>query len=122
MLPFGANKTVGDVVPDSSGEKNGFLGNETDLATKPLDVELSEVDTIQSDDTRQRVVEPLDQGDNGRLSRSGSTNQGDVGSGFNGEGKILDDWDVGAGWVVELDVLEGDAAVAALRLQPSRIS
>ena len=85
ILPLSANQTVGDVILDSGGEKDGFLRNETNLATKPLDVKLFEIDAIQSNDTRQRIVEPFDQVDDGRLPRSRSANQGDVGSSIDRE-------------------------------------
>jgi len=113
---------VSDVVLDGGGEKDGFLGHETDLATKPLDVKLFEIDAIQSDNARQRIIEPLNQGDDGGLARTGGTDQGDIGSSLDGERKVLYDWNIGARWVVELDVLESDTAIAALGLQSSRVS
>ena len=113
---------MGDIILDGGGEKDGFLGHETNLATKPLDIKFFEIDAIQSNDARQRIVEPFDQGDDGRLPRSRSTNQGDVGSGLDGECKVLDNWNIGARRIVEFDILESDTTIAALRLQPSGIS
>ena len=113
---------MGNVVLDGSREKDRFLRHETDLAAKPLDIELLEIDAVQSNDARQRIVKPLDQGDDGRLPRSGSTDQGDVGSGLDGERKILDNWNIGARRIVELDILEDNAAITAFGLQSSRVS
>jgi len=113
---------MGDIVLDGGGEKDGFLRHETDLATKPLDVKLLDIDAIQSNDTRQWIVEPLDQGDDSGLAGSGSTDQGNSGSCFDSQRKVFDDRDGGARRIAELDILEGDATFTALWLQPSRIS
>ena len=122
VLPLGTNEAVSDIVLDGSGEEDRFLGDETDLATKPLDVKLPDIDAIQSNDTRQWVIEPLNQGDDGGLSRPRSANQGNCGSSFDGERKIFDDRDIGARWVAELDILESDTTFATFGLQPSRVS
>ena len=39
-----------DIVLDRSSEKDGLLGHETDLTTKPLDVKLLEIGAVQFDD------------------------------------------------------------------------
>lgn len=52
---------MGNVDSNACGEEYGFLRNKPDLASQPFDVQVLHVDAIESDRTRQRVVETLDE-------------------------------------------------------------
>ena len=54
-------ETVGDVLENSSREKDRLLLNNSDLAVEPLRVQLPDVDSIEEDFAFVRVVEALNE-------------------------------------------------------------
>ena len=118
MLVGRVDETVGDVAFDRGSEQCRFLRDETDLRAQPPDVEILEVGTVQLDRAGEGVVEPLDQGNNGRLARTGGTDEGSGLAGRECDGEVLDDGHVRARRVVELHVVERDLADALLGLGP----
>jgi len=121
LLQGSAREAHLDVVPDRHGEEDGFLRDEADLRAQPLDVEVLDVRVVQLDDPTQRVVEPLDEGDDGALPAARGANQRSRLARFEHEAYSLEDFDVWAGRVVELDVLELDLAHDLFRCETGRI-
>ena len=72
-------ETVGDVLSNRTGEKDGFLLDNSDLVMVPLRVELLDIDTVEEDLALIRVIEALKQLDNGRFAAAtGSTERNDA--------------------------------------------
>ena len=98
-----------EVVGDGSGEEEGLLGNDGELFSEPVDLEVFIVLTVEEDLTFGGVVEAEDEvGDSG-FSGSGGADEGEGLPGFQGEGDVVDGF--GAVGVGEGDVFELDAAV-----------
>ena len=70
VLPFGSNKSMGNVICDGSCEEDRLLRNEANLSTQPFHVQLTEVDSAELDTASKRIIEALYEGDDGGLSRT----------------------------------------------------
>lgn len=96
VLKAGPDETVRDVAGDGRREKRRLLHDEADLVAKPLDVELLERNTVELDNTSDRVavgkercqlivqargrlaldvLEALDETDDGRLAGPGTADK-----------------------------------------------
>jgi len=71
----GIDEAVFNVSADSRSEKCGFLRYKAYLRSKPLQVQIANINAIQAHGARVEIIEPLDKGDHGRLPRSRSTNE-----------------------------------------------
>ena len=71
----GIDEAVFNVSTDSCSKKCGFLRYKAYLRSKPLQVQIANINAIQAHGARVEIIEPLDKGDHGRLPRSGSTNK-----------------------------------------------
>ena len=111
-----------DVPADGSSEKDGLLRDQTNLRAQPLDVEFTDVNAVQLDNTAKGIVEALNEGDDGGFSRAGSTDERASLSCGEGDAEILDDRDIWARGVVEVDMLKGDSSGDAFGFQTSRVS
>ena len=58
----GIDEAVFYVSTDSGGEQCGLLRYKTDLGSKPLQVQIANVNAIQAHEAGERVIEPLDEG------------------------------------------------------------
>ena len=106
----GTNKAVLDVLADSSGKEYGLLGHETDLRSEPLQVQVTNVQAIEAYTSCERVIEAFDKRDDGRFSGSRGAYKCCCLACREGESEVLDDLDVWARRVIEIDILEGDFA------------
>jgi hypothetical protein len=95
------------------------------LLPQPLQVEILDIVPIDLDDARDWIVKPLDEADDCALAATASADERDGLTRFKVERKALEDRDVGAGRVVEYDILEADGAaqwVGLLALGTSRVN
>jgi len=90
LLLGGVGLAVEDVFPDARGEEDRLLRYQTDLSAVPTQVQAPDVDTVEPDGSRERVIEPLDELDDGGLPRTALTHKGDSGSGWDLEGKVVE--------------------------------
>ena len=60
--------SVADVLSYGGVKQDGLLGHDADLGAQPADVEVTQVTAVQSQAAGERVVEPLDQRDDGTLA------------------------------------------------------
>lgn len=92
----------------------GVQRRPTDVLSKPLQIEGTDIDPIQENSAANGVVEPLRQSDDSRLSASGASDESCTLSGREGDGEAvaLENGDFGSGWVVEEDVFKLDVADA----------
>mmetsp|Transcript_28510 Transcript_28510/g.84410 ORF Transcript_28510/g.84410 Transcript_28510/m.84410 type:complete len:235 (-) Transcript_28510:1478-2182(-) len=67
LLLAGVRAAHEDVLKDCRREERGLLADEAGVGTKPLEVQLAEVHTVQQHDARVGVVEALQQLRDGRL-------------------------------------------------------
>jgi hypothetical protein len=72
---------IGDVVADRQREDERRLQGQGDLAAQRLEPVLAEIDTVDLDHARGRVVEPRQQAQEGRLAGAGRADDGDPGAG-----------------------------------------
>jgi hypothetical protein len=92
----GADETMLHVFEDGSREKHGLLRHETDLRSEPLQVQVTNVDTIQAHRASERIIEPFDKRDDGRFARSRSTYERCRLACWERKAEVLDDLDVRA--------------------------
>ena len=67
LLIAGGDPAVADVVPDGPAEEVHLLRHQRDLPVEALDGDGLEVIAVDGDDARYRVVEPVDEVDQGGL-------------------------------------------------------
>ncbi len=113
----GADETMLHVFEDGSREKHGLLRHETDLRSEPLQVQVMNVDTIQAHRASERIIEPFDKRDDGRFARSRSTYERCRLACWERKAEVLDDLDVRARRVIEVNILEGNFANDFARLK-----
>lgn len=75
VLEARANHAVLDVACDGRSEQRRLLRNEANLVAEPLDVQVLEGDVVELDDSSNRVVETLEEADDGRLSGARAADQ-----------------------------------------------
>ena len=63
------------VLADGAGEHRGVLLDVADLAAQLLAVEAADVDAAEAHDAGGRVVEPLDEGEDGALAGAGRADE-----------------------------------------------
>ena len=61
----GIDEAVFNVSVDSRSEKCGFLIYKAYLQSKPLQVQIANINTIQAHRARVEIIEPLNKGDHG---------------------------------------------------------
>ena len=77
-----------DVPPNSSSKERGLLADQPNMAPQPLHIQLPEINTVELHRTAtpicqcERVVETLDERDDGALSGTGGTDEGGGRTGF----------------------------------------
>ena len=92
------------------------------MTAKPAHIEFAQIVSIKSNTTVEGIVEALNEGNDGGFPRTGSTDERTSLSCGEGDAEILDDRDIWARGVVEIDVLEGDSSGDAFGFQSSRVS
>lgn len=71
VLESSSDEPHGDVVGDGVGEEGRLLRDESDLRTKPFEIEVRNFVTVESNLSADRVVESFDEGDDGRFTGTG---------------------------------------------------
>jgi hypothetical protein len=105
---------VHNVLLDGHGEQDGLLLHEADLVSQPLRVELQDVDLVHVDGALLRVVEALDEVDDGALAAAAAADQRHCLAGGQLGVQPVEHLDLGAGGVVEVHVLELDVPFDAV--------
>lgn len=90
--------------------------------TKPFEVEIFDVHSVQFHTTFDGVVESLNETDDSRLSGSTCTDKGNGMASWERSRQAFENRNVWPRRVVELDVLERDGAVNDVRLEPAGVS
>mmetsp|Transcript_33805 Transcript_33805/g.100828 ORF Transcript_33805/g.100828 Transcript_33805/m.100828 type:complete len:689 (-) Transcript_33805:282-2348(-) len=96
-----------------SREQDGVLGDDADPTPVGLYVDPPEVATVDEDASRERVVEPFEEIDHGRLAAAGRSDEGDGRSGGDFEGHAREDRSGRPAGVREAHVAEGEGASSA---------
>ena len=78
-----------DLIPYGAGDRDELLFDKSEQMALFLIRQKAGVLTLQGYDAFIRLVEAAEQGKDGGLSGTGPSGKGDIFSGFNGEGKIL---------------------------------
>ena len=73
---FSEERSVADVLCNTGIKQYWLLGDNADLWVHPSEVEVSQVHTIQHQLSTKRIVEPLNEGDNGTLSTATGSDKG----------------------------------------------
>jgi hypothetical protein len=115
ILPSRSNQTMLDIASDRSSKQSRLLRDETDLLSKPLDVESLDVVTVKVDGTLDRIVESFRQCDNGTLSTSASTDKSDGGPSLESRSVVPENRDIRSRGVMELDVFEGNDTLDVIK-------
>lgn len=113
------DQTVLDVAGDGRREQYRFLRNETDLVAEVANVPILDRDAVDLDLATDRVVEPLEETDDGRLAGSGAADERRHLAGREDAVEVVQDLDARATRVDEVDVLELDQALDVFRLETS---
>jgi hypothetical protein len=106
VLPLGTDQTMLDITPNGSSEKGRFLRDQTDLLSKPLEVERPDIASIELDDTVDGIVESFDQSHDGRFSRTTRSDQCTSLASLERGRESLEDGYSGSRRIMELDVFE----------------
>ena len=120
LLPGGVEPAVADVLLDRPREEQRLLEDDADLLPQRLELEVAEVDAVDHDAARSRIVEADEQAHQGALAGAGGADDGDPLAGARLEGDVVER--VVAARVGEVDVPDGDAALARGRARPRRAS
>ena len=104
-------KAIEDVLSDRVGEESGLLLDDAKLLRMvPAVVNRLDVFLVEHDFAAKRVVETLDQGNDGRLSAAGVADQGDSLAVLDVDSDALEDGNIRLGGVVEVDGIDVDHA------------
>mmetsp|Transcript_5775 Transcript_5775/g.18396 ORF Transcript_5775/g.18396 Transcript_5775/m.18396 type:complete len:222 (-) Transcript_5775:3619-4284(-) len=101
---------IRDVLSNRADEEDRLLAHEPDARAEPAQVERLDVDAVELDAPRRRVVEALEQRDERRLAASGRAAQRRRLAGRDRERVAVADLEVAAGGGGELDVAHFDGA------------
>src|SRR5579863_7207214 len=112
-----ADETMLDIFADGCGKERRLLRHETDLRSEPLQIQVSDVDAIEAHRTSEGVIEPFDKRDDGRFARSRSTYECCCLACGERNAKVLDDLDVWARRVIEVNIFEVNFANDFVRLE-----
>ena len=113
----GADETMLNVFTDSGGEEYGLLRDETDLGSEPLQIQVTNVEAIKAHRASEGVIEPFNEGDDSRFSRSRGTHESRCLACLKRQAEVLNNLDVRARRVAEVDTLKGDFANYFPRLE-----
>jgi hypothetical protein len=113
----GADETMLNVFTDSGGEEDGLLRDETDLGSEPLQIQVTNIEAIKAHRTSEGVIEPFNEGDDSRFSRSRGTHECRCLACLERQVEVLNNLDVRARRVAEVDALKGDFANYFRRLE-----
>ena len=104
-------KAIEDVLSDRVGEESGLLlDNAKLLRMVPAVVNLLDVVLVEHDFAAERVIETLDQGNDGGLSAAGVADQCDSLAVLDVDSDALEDGNIRLGGVVEVDGIDVDHA------------
>ena len=106
----GADETMLNVFANGGGEEDGLLRDETDLGSEPLQIQPTNVEAIKTHRASERVIEPFNKGDDSRFSRSRGTHECCCLACWERQAEVLNNFNVRARRVIEVDILEGDFA------------
>jgi hypothetical protein len=76
FLISGIFSAVQQIFFDGSGEEHWFLSNIADLVSQPVEVKVSEVDTVKSDSALVRIVESHDHLEDSGFAAAGFSHKG----------------------------------------------
>ena len=96
--------SVADVLGNGGIEEDGLLGDNPHLGPQPAEVEVTKISSVESQFPRGRVVESLQEGDNGALPAPTGANQGQGLAGGDGDSEPIENGDVWSGGILEGDV------------------
>jgi hypothetical protein len=112
-----AYKAMLDVFTDGGGKECGLLRHETDLRSEPFHIPIANVDAVQAHRASEGIIKPLDQRDDGRFARSRSTYECCGLACGKRKAEVLNDLDVWARGVIEVNSLKGNFANDCARLK-----
>jgi hypothetical protein len=104
MLKVGTREALLDVGADRHGEEDGLLRDEADLRAQPADIERAEIRGVEHDGAANRVVEPLEERDDGAFPAARGAHERGCLARAEDEADLLEHLDVGPRWVAERDV------------------
>ena len=94
-------RSIADIIRNAPVKQHWFLGDNANLAPKPGNVEVSDIDSVQGQVSRERIVETLQEGDDCALATPTRAHQGEGLPRFDGYVQSLEDRNIGTGWIVE---------------------
>lgn len=106
----GIYEAMFNVSTDGSGEEDGLLRHETDLRSEPLDIQFTNVDTVQAHTATKGIVKPLYERNNGRFARSRGTHESCRLACRERKAEVLEDVDLWARRVIEVNILNSNFA------------
>jgi len=106
----GADETMLNVFVNCGGEEYGLLRDETDLGSEPLQIQVTNIEAIKAHRASERVIEPFNKGDDSRFSRSRGTHKCCCLACWERQAEVLNNLDVRARRVIEVDILERNFA------------
>src|SRR5437016_1754711 len=95
LLSAGIRPAISDVVGNGSGKKKRLLKDNGDLLSQIQQLDLCDVDAIESDLTAPRIKKAWKQSKQSALSRAGGTDDGNHFSWMSLQRNVLQDWLVG---------------------------
>mmetsp|Transcript_54753 Transcript_54753/g.114460 ORF Transcript_54753/g.114460 Transcript_54753/m.114460 type:complete len:273 (-) Transcript_54753:1005-1823(-) len=117
----GALRAVHDVLLDGHGKQHRLLGNEADLHTEPLRVIGLDVDAVDQNAALVHVIEARDEGNGSGLAGARGTDDSHGLARHHITADTVENLGIRAGRVMEVDVVEGDAALDAMRRNDTTI-
>ena len=113
--PRRVRQAVGDVVGDAGAENERILRHQREFMPQRLRIDLGDIDPVERDDAPGRIVEPLQQLENGRLAGARGTDERDHLTRHDAKAHALEHVLLGPRGVGEADVREGDLAARRAR-------
>jgi hypothetical protein len=113
----GADETILNVLTDGGGKEYWLLRYETYLGSEPLQIQFTNVDAVQAHGPSEGIIEPLDKRDDSRFARSRSTYECCSLACRERKAEVLNDLNIRARGVVEVNVLEVNFANDLARLE-----
>ena len=96
---------ITNIICDGPIKQHWLLGHNADLPAEPVNVEVGNVSTIQSEQAREGIVESLQERDNGALATATRPHKGKSMSGLDIDVDTLQDTVGRTGGVVEVKVV-----------------
>ena len=111
MILGGVGVSEHDIFADGGVEEEDILLNDADIVAEEFLRELEDIDAVDEDIARGRLVESGYEGGEGGFTGAGFADEGDGGARGDGDGDVLKDPFIGVGIVFETDLVEGDLSL-----------